>query len=76
MRSAMRQQFLGLQMPTLAENHKQRGHLAEMLVRDADDGAIEHRRKSVSHLLDFSGRDILAACGQLRTESVSRRAGA
>src|ERR1700685_3367306 len=61
MGSAMRQQFFGLQMLTLAQNHEQGGHLAEMLVRNADDGAIEQRRKSVSHLLDFSGRNILAA---------------
>ena len=34
-------------------HHEERRDLAEMLVCDANDGAIEHRRKNVGHLLDF-----------------------
>ena len=42
-------------------HHEQRRNLAEMLVRHADHGAIEHRREGVHHLLDLGRRDVLAA---------------
>ncbi len=59
--AAVGQQAFDLDGFAGAWNHEQRGNLAQVLVRDADHGAVEHRLKGVDHLLDLGRRDVLAA---------------
>ena len=46
---------------TVALHHQRLRRLAPALVRHADDGAFEHGRVLVEHVLDVGGADVLAA---------------
>ena len=53
MNPAVGQQGLAVQCDARAWYHKKHRHLAEVLVRRPDHGAVEYRRKGIHHLLDL-----------------------
>src|SRR5262245_17726499 len=65
----MDQQRLVLEGMAGPRHDKQCWHLAEMLVRDADDGTVEHGPECIDDFLDLSWRDVLAAADDELLES-------
>jgi len=58
---AVFQNIFYLNSSSIAGDHKQGRHLAQMLMRDADYRAIDHILENIDDLLDLSRRDVLAA---------------